>query len=590
MIEISEQNSALSEISANKREDAIRWVGIITEFEKFSAGIVRENGTRSEALAVYSRQHNIPLRTLQRKIAKYRDEGVNGLVDMRGRGNNGGEEISEEAFEFFKSMWLTQQRLSVKQCWRNIRYENRRQNKGWTIPNLRTMYNLINRRIPLPMQILLREGQAAYDAKCAPYIQTNPDSIEPGQIWVGDHSQFNCWIRHRGQWVRPWLTAWEDMRSRVIVGWQISLSPNQMTILSAMKKGAKAFGPPDSVHIDNGRDYDSEMWTGTIKAVRKILRKGYIDKHFLAGLYAMMKIAVSFAIPYHPQSKPIERFFDTVDCQFTKTIKTYCGKDTERKPDYLKDLLTNQKVIDSALDLDKFAGLFERYIEAYNNSSHSGVGMDGRSPAQVLATRTSKRIILDDVLELLAKGWSGELIVGKNGVRFKVIYFGQYNADLLACYGKSVRLAFDPDDLRRVDIYDAATLKLITIAEQNQLINYGSAASETHLRNALQQKSRALKAMKGYRDSSRIANMDLTSLTIEAMQAEQIASDKEQANPMLRPVPTPLDSQVAAHKQLRAKEKLTARPKENELDINLDLLKPQQNKCDLQLFGRAASA
>lgn len=373
------------------------------------------------------------------------------------------------------------------------------------------------------------------------------------------------------------------MRSRVIVGWHISLSPNQTTILLAMKRGIKAYGPPDSVHIDNGRDYDSEMWTGTTKAVRKVLRKGYIDKLGLTGLYAMMNIAVSFAIPYHPQSKPIERFFDTVDCQFAKTISTYCGKDTERKPDYLKDLLTSHKGIDGALDLNEFSGLFERYIEVYNNSSHSGVGMDGRSPAQILATRTSKRIILDDVLELLAKGWSGELIVGKNGVRFKGIYFGQYNTDLLACYGKSVRLAYDTGDLRRVDIYDAATLKLITIAEQNQLISYGSAAGEAHLRDAMQQKSRALKAVKGYRDSSRIANTDLTSLTIEAMQAEQIDSDKEQANPALRPVPTPLDGQVSAHKQLMAKAKLTARPKEKLIPIDLLLLKPpKENLPELE--------
>ncbi|MGD0077217.1 MAG: transposase domain-containing protein [Sedimentisphaerales bacterium] len=576
MIEQSEQNSALSEIPANKRDEAIRRVGTVKDFEDFAARTIRENGTRSEAFAVYSRQHNIPLRTLQRWIANYRDEGITGLVDMRGRGEGNGDTISEEAFDLFKSMYLDQRRLSLKMCWQNIRYENRRQKKGWTIPNLRTMYNLVNRRIPLPVQILHREGQAAYDAKCAPYIQTNPDSIEPGQIWVGDHSQFNCWIRHKGQWIRPWLTAWEDMRSRVIVGWHISLSPNQTTILLAMKKGIKVYGPPDSVHIDNGRDYDSEMWTGTTKAVRKVLRKGYIDKLGLTGLYAMMKIAVSFAIPYHPQSKPIERFFDTCDCQFTKTVPTYCGKDTERKPDYLKDLLASQKVIDGALDLDKFAGLFERYIEVYNNSSHSGVGMDGRSPAQVLATRASKRIILDDVLGLLARGWSRELKVGKNGVNFKGIHFGQYDTDLLACYGKSVRLAYDPDDLRRVDIYDAATLKLITIAEQNQFINYGSAANEGHLRNAMQQKSRALKMVKGYRDSSRIANTDLTSLTIEAMQTEQITSDKELANPMLRPVPTPLDGQVSAHKQLRAKAKLSARPKEEPLAFDFSILQPKK--------------
>jgi putative transposase len=568
--------TALSEISADKIENAQNRVGVVLEFEKFSGGVVRTGGTRSEAIAAYSTQHKIPVRTLTRWIAKYRDNGVIGLVDTRGRGDGFAESINEDAFDFFKSMWLTEQRLSIKQCWLNIRYENRRQKKGWTIPGLRTMYDLVSKGIPLPMQILHREGLAAYDAKCAPYIQTDPDSVEPGQIWVGDHHQFNCWIRQNGEWVRPWVTAWEDMRSRTITGFYISPSPNQTTIMLAMKKGIKAFGPPDSVRIDNGKDYDSEMWTGTTKARRKALGKGYLDERGMAGLYAMMQIAVSFSIPYHPQSKLIERFFDTVDCQFTKTITTYCGKDSERKPENLTDLLASQRAIGSALDLDSFAKLFGQYVEVYNNSSHSGVGMDGRTPAQVLATRTSKRIILDDVLELLMRVWSPELIVSKNGVRFKRIYFGQYNHDLMACQGKTVRLAYDPDDLRQIYVYDAITLKLITAAEQNQFVNFGSPTSEAHLRNATQEKARALKTVREFRDASLVANMDLTSLAIRSREKEQASNAEEQANKTLRPVQTPLDGQAAAHKQLRAKAKLTARPPREKLDLDFSLLRPKR--------------
>jgi transposase InsO family protein len=591
MIEISEQktadcNAALSEIAADKREDAQNRVGIVLEFEKFSGGVVRENGTRMEAIAVYCQQHNIKPRTLQRWIARYRDEGWTGLVDTRGRGSGDNGSISDEALEQFKSMWLDPRQPSVVMCLRNISYENRRQKKGWTIPNLRTMYNIISRRIPYPSQVLHREGFAAYEAKCAPYIQADPDSVEPGQIWVGDHHQFNCWIRHNGQWVRPWVTAWEDMRSRTITGFYISLSPNQTTIMLAMKKGVKAYGPPDSVKIDNGKDYDSEMWTGTTKAERKstpkALRKGYIDERNMAGLYGMMDIKVSFSIPYHPQSKLIERFFDTVDCQFTKTIATYCGKDSERKPEGLNDMLASQKVIAKAIDLEGFVKLFGQYVEVYNNSSHSGVGMDGRSPLQVLATRTSKRIILDDVLDLLMMVWSKELIVSKNGVLLKGVHFGQYNQDVMACQGKTVRLAYDPADLRRVYVYDAITRKLITEAEQNQFINYGSAISETHVRNAQQQKTRAAKLMRGYKDSSLIANTDLTTQAIKAMQSEQISSS-EQTNQTLRPVQTPLDGQVVAHKQLRARTKLTARPKEYIIDdMDFSLLKPPElPKLDL---------
>jgi putative transposase len=582
MITAGENNTALSEIPVNKRDEAIRRVGIVAEFEQFAARVIREKGTRTEALAVYSRQHSIPPSTLKRWVAKYRDNGITGLVDTRVRSEGNGDTISKEAFELFKGLYLDQRRPSVKACRYIVRHENRMRKKGWTIPSLRTMYRVVEKRIPLPVQVLYREGQAAYDAKYAPYIQIDPDSIEPGSVWVGDHSQFNCWIRHNGGWARPWLTAWEDMRSRALVGWHISPSPNQTTILFAMKKAVKFYGPPDSVKIDNGKDYDSEMWTGTTKARRKALPKGYIDEQGMAGLYAMMQITVSFAIPYHAQSKRIEWFFDTVDCQFTKTISTYCGKDAERKPEDLKELLTNQKVIDSALDLDRFGRLFERYVETYNNSSHNGVGMDGRSPAQVLWTRANKRVILDDTLELLMKGWSGEVKVSKNGVRFKGLTFGQYNTDLLACYGKIVRLAYDPEDLRRVDVYDAATHKLITIAEQNQLINYGYAASEGHLREAMRQKSHALKMVRGYRNSALVVNTDLADLAIRAMQDARIAGESEQAKQTLRPVKTPLDSQVAIHKQLRARTAAKAMLKEVKLDFDLSLLKPKKFVPDPQ--------
>ena len=142
------------------------------------------------------------------------------------------------------------------------------------------------------------------------------------------------------QWVRPWLTAWTDMRSRTLVGWHVNTGGNQTTIMRALRRGVDSYGPPESVKIDNGRDYDSEMWTGTTKAKRrKSLKAGYIDETMVTGLYGMLGISVSFSIPYHPQSKPIERFFHTVDIQFTKTFDTYCGKDHARKPTALKNTL-----------------------------------------------------------------------------------------------------------------------------------------------------------------------------------------------------------------------------------------------------------
>jgi putative transposase len=90
--------------------------------------------------------------------------------------------------------------------------------------------------------------------------------------------------------------------------------------LRAFKRGCETYGPPDAVKIDNGKNYDSEMWTGTTKKKRKALKKGYLDEKRIAGLYGKLGINVSFAIPYNAKAKPIERFFATLDDQFVRTM------------------------------------------------------------------------------------------------------------------------------------------------------------------------------------------------------------------------------------------------------------------------------
>jgi len=597
-------SSELSGVPVKKRDEAIARLGLIKRFECFAAAAERNGRRRRDTLTMWSAARKIPPRTMRRWLRQYRTEGLLGLVDSRGGGKPPPETISPEAFGVFKAMYLTQQQRSVKMCWQNIRFINNEQQKLWRIPPLRTMQRLVIEQIPMFVRVLHREGKAAYEARCAPYVQIDPDSVEAGQVWVGDHSQFNCWVRHRGRWIRPWLTAWTDYRSRALVGWHVTAQPNQATILLAARRGLERYGPPESVKIDNGRDYDSEAWTGTTKARRRALKAGYLDEDMVAGLYAMMGVAVSFAIPYHPQSKPIERLFDTIDQQFTKTIATYCGKDTARRPEPLADLLKSDKAIAEAHSLVELSEMFGRYAQVYNNAAHSGRGMDGRSPAQVLSGRRTQRVLAAGVLDLLMQIWSGELSVGKNGVKFNGMWYGQYNAELMVHQGKKVRVSYDPDDLRQVRVYDAATFRLVVIAEQNRLIQYGAPVSDESLRTAMQQKGRALKIARAYKDSRLAANMDLTDLTLRAMEDAGEEPPKQRPPATLKPVRTPLDDQVAEHvrRELRRTVRKAAGseaktvldldfsalnergPSHAAIDFDLSLLKDKPGNVDLGLW------
>ena len=438
------------------------------------------------------------------------------------------------------------------------------------------------------MRVLHREGTTKYEALCAPYILKDINTIKPGEIWVGDHHQCNCWVLYRNRWVRPWLTAWQDMRSRALIGWHINACPNQTTIMRAMKRAVEAYGPPVAVKIDNGKDYDSQMFTGTTKAARhaltrrKVLKAGYIDEPIVAGIYAMMNIGVSFAIPYNAKAKPIERFFDTFDRQCIKAFETYCGKDIPRRPADLQNMLQDEAVIARAETLETFADRAGKYFtDTYNRSAHTGDGMDGRSPDDVMNTRESQRAIAEGVLELLMRVWSGELTVGKNGVKFKGIWYGQYDQELLIRQGHKVRVAYDPDDVSKIWIYDSKTMKLITRAWQARLVAYGHTVdvNEDDVREGMRMARHAKKIVEGYHDASLIAQSDITTLAMKAMQADCLPAAKPAHPVAIRPVRTPLDGQVAEHRRLKNQsilQQAIGTQERKKLDFDLESINPHR--------------
>ena len=537
----------LTHLPALKREAALKKLGIINACEDYAAGFVRSGGFRREAIHIFASQNNQAFRTLYRWLEAYRKYGLMGLVDSRGSSNVSEPIFSPEATRALLTLYLTPNKLSLKQCYRTVLHINKVENKGWQIPALRTAHKWVEDNVPKPVLVLHRQGKKAYEELCAPYVQTDVSDVPPGSYWIGDHHQFDFWIRHRNTWIRPWVTMWMDMRSRAMVGWYISPNPNQTTVLIAMRSGIEKYGPPDAVKIDNGKDYDSQMFTGITKAQRKA---GILDEYLMSGIYGMMNINASFAQPYHPQAKAVERLFATIASQFSKTVETYCGKNTDTKPEGLNEKLQQQAVIDRGMTFDTLAEKFTCYVDAYNNQVHTGHDMNGRSPNQTMNMRLSKRVISGDILDMLMCVWSGKLTVGKNGIRFKGLLYGQYEPRVLQHFGKAVRVAYNPNDLRTITVYEAESLQRMCMAEQNQLIKYNQAVGEETLREAMAQKASVAKAVKNWNGKRGMQYMDTTDLMIKALNDSAVKDDDEPKNvPSLRVVRTPLDLHLEEHLQ-----------------------------------------
>jgi hypothetical protein len=208
---------------------------------------------------------------------------------------------------------------------------------------------------------------------------------------------------------------------------------------------------PSRVYTDNGKDFDSWALTGETKAMRWKRRRHPRRARPEATRRASMppsSVEHIHAWPYHGQSKPIERFFGTVEGSFGKSFSTYTGRNPQEKPEQLPAMLAKGQ----APTLSEFVEKFATWVEvSYHQQIHTGDAMDCR-PCDAWETNLrTKRTAETETLELLLQRRVGPLKVGQNGIVNKGIWYGQY--DLAHWFGRDVYITIDPATAGRVNVY-----------------------------------------------------------------------------------------------------------------------------------------
>lgn len=406
--------------------------------------------------------------------------GIEALIDAY-NGPAGSTRRSADAIDYFYALYHSQAKHSVQTCHDATLREAAR--NAWSWPSsytATTRWLRANDR--LDETCLRREGQTAFAHKHLPHIEIDYTTIEPGWMYVADHARLDLWCNHSGEQLRPWLTAIEDCRSRCLVGWHIGVSPNQDAILSAMRMAFAQWAVPHRFHIDQGKDFCSELLTGVTKRERDVCSRQLgpdwqqVLRHqqtvFWHGVLGELGVGVVYADPYCPWSKgQIERFFGTVHDQFDKTFATYCGRDTVSRPECLAEIrrgYTNSqkralrakhgkawkriavlKFIDQVdvPSLDLVRDRFTDYVELYHRRSHGG--LDGQTPRDVWRTATSLRKAGSTELLALMQA-RGVYRVGANGVTFRVgpttLTYGATSSPLRRLVGRDVFITLDPAD------------------------------------------------------------------------------------------------------------------------------------------------
>lgn len=315
--------------------------------------------------------------------------------------------------------------------------------------------------------------------------------------------------------------------------------------------------------VDNGKDYDARVLQGMTKAQRRTsggsggsggAAEVTDSAARLAGVFPILGVGVRHVLPYHGQSKPIERFFGTVADRFARLFETYCG----HKPDAKPEDLQHQLELGAAPELAEFARDFADWLEHdyHLRDGHAGQGMDGRSPAEVYAACLStKRAATPEQLHFACMPRFGPVRVGQHGVTYKGLNFGAYSPEVAGLFGRRVFLAVDLDDLSRVVLVSEEG-RMLCLAPANERLPVNANAQD--LRAALGEKRKTRRVVAEYHQRRTRVAEDTRDAVLRAARERSAAaapagatSGGDQPPPSVSPVRTPYDDQLRQLAKLR---------------------------------------
>lgn len=268
------------------------------------------------------------------------------------------------------------------------------------LPSRETVRAFLSREISPAMRTWARDGKRAYRERMSPYLRRMYTDIYANQVWIGDHMIHDREVANDLFDDQPWgapirvrLSAMEDFRSRKIVGASWAWEGSSRAIAATMLRGILAFGPPELIYVDNGKDY---------KKIARGAHRGFrVDPVHLddiapieeSGFLARIGAGVVHCIPRHPQSKAIERFFGTLHGRFDSLGSTYTSGTPFTRPEATEEaMMRHRRLIKAGRVQESNYPLASAFIlgclgwiEEYNNTPHTGEGMDGATPDQMFA-------------------------------------------------------------------------------------------------------------------------------------------------------------------------------------------------------------
>lgn len=246
---------------------------------------------------------------------------------------------------------------------------------------------------------MCRKGEKEYNDHCAPYIESNPDKIEFGDMFEADGHVINFRAADplRDIERRMTMIMHADRRTKAILGWEIMPSENVQAIAASLRRamlwaGFLVTGDEDSafvprvMKVDNGKAFKARFFDGLKgETIRQTGIGGLFDELLPFGF-----VRVSYAMPYRGQSKTIERIFGNF-AELERSMESYTGTSIsmrpalERRGEFLHREVAALVKHRSAISIEEAHLAVALWVHQYNNTpGRQSRYLKGRTPYEVL--------------------------------------------------------------------------------------------------------------------------------------------------------------------------------------------------------------
>ena len=343
-------------------------------------------------------------------------------------------------FALIKSDYLRLEQPSFTACYRRARRVALAE--GWDIMPERTMRRRLDASVSQVSQVLARKGLDAVK-RMYPAQVRDKTALVALEAVNADFHKFDVFVRWpaaRGEKPvigRAQMVAFQDIYSGRILAWRVDQTPNATAVLLCAGDMIEAWGIPQHVLLDNGREFAAKAITGGSPTRYRFK----VRDEDIPGLFTSLGCDIHWATPYAGQSKPIERAFRDM-CDAIAKDPRFAGAWTGNRPEAKPENYGSR-----AIDLEQFLEVLAEGIEEHNTRQgrRSEVAW-GRSFVEVFdesyatapirkATEAQRRLWL-----LGAEGLRAESNSGR--IRFQGSEF--WAAWMHEIAGQRVIIRFDP--------------------------------------------------------------------------------------------------------------------------------------------------